>query len=488
MTVVQKENLRKEKLMKVFCKCLMMWGMCMSQAETFREVVLNTQRMNRNSEAVALARNHGLDIVNVTWEDTGRFQNSAVGPNISDMTIQVYVPGEDGRPGQAHAMPVIRFPNFSDLTGDIAPDRFHMLVGNEQGRPLRRISLREFLQHPTLYLHDPGSWTGPGRRSLWAPERDEKVLVSAQACFLPIPAQGSVSFNPVLFNYQSQSEDPAVLTVLVTREGSSVTIIDNTRDAFEGGSSWGQRLFFNQNGERASLTGEREGDFRERTAVELPDGPRVEAAGEEGLNMVLLIQIPLKQRNPMRHAPPMMEDMVLYSALPDSGMVPSDVENAVIGHGDIEGAYTEIDGLPIERDVRFPVRVTVQFYKATSNGIVNAKDLAEIKAQIQRVYDEADFVGSLVTDGERGRLTEYDGPKEQPEDWWAQFWVRHEANTGDPPAEARRKLRQLLGNDYRTQPVDEAYLTRLLSGHAMPAGISKPESSGFFQRLFRLNF
>ena len=459
-------------------------------ADSFREVVVRTRDMNRSAEARQLARERGLDIVNVTWEDTGRFQNSAVGPNISDMTIQVYVPGGDGRPGQAYAMPVIRFPNFSDLTGDIAPGQFHLLVGNEQGRPLRRITLDEFLKNPTLYLHDPGSWSGPGRRTLWEPRRDEKVLVSAQACFLPIPQAGEVNFNPVLFNYQSMKEDPAVLTLLVTPQGSSVTVIDNTRDAFDSGSSWGQRLFFNQNGERASLTGERESDFRAREPVELPDGPRTEAAGEEGLNMVLLIQVPLKQRNPMRHSPMLMEDsMVLYSMAPASADMErhSDVENAVIGFGDIEGPFTEIDGLPIERDPRFPVRVTVQFYKATSNGVVSAEDLDEIKAQIQRVYDQADFVGSLVTDADADRVTAYDGPKVQPADWWEVFWARHEANTGDTPEEARRKLRELLGRDYRTLPVDEPYLTRLLDAHEMPEGISPrvPEArEGFFRRLW----
>ena len=36
-----------------------------------------------------LAGKYGLNILNVTWEDTGRYQNSSVGPNISDVTIQV---------------------------------------------------------------------------------------------------------------------------------------------------------------------------------------------------------------------------------------------------------------------------------------------------------------------------------------------------------------------------------------------------------------
>jgi hypothetical protein len=45
---------------------------------------------------------------------------------------------------------------------------------------------------------------------------------SAQAVFLPIPKQGQGEFNPVLFNYQSSPGSPAVLTILVTRQGTSL--------------------------------------------------------------------------------------------------------------------------------------------------------------------------------------------------------------------------------------------------------------------------
>ena len=92
-------------------------------------------------------------------------------------------------------------------------------------------------------------------------ERDSHVLVSAQAAFLPVPQAGKAEFNPVIFNYQSYQGDPAVLTIVATREGTSATIIDNVRDGFQAGYSWGQRLFFNQDGERASFTGERLSDF-----------------------------------------------------------------------------------------------------------------------------------------------------------------------------------------------------------------------------------
>jgi hypothetical protein len=74
----------------------------------------------------------------------------------------------------------------------------------------------------------------------------------------------------------------------------------------------------------------------------------------------------------------------------------SDVETAVLGHGRDEGKFDEGRDLAFERDPQFPIRVTVQFYKATSNGVVNEKDLDGIASAIGNVYEHADFVGSLV--------------------------------------------------------------------------------------------
>lgn len=389
----------------------------------YRQVIERTQAMVSDPIAQQLAQSLDLNVLNVTWEDTGRFYGSSVGPNISDMTIQVQQQDPDSGDYQLHLMPVIRHPNFEDLSADIPLDDFFVLVGNEAGEDLRRVPLDEVLEDLRGYLHEPDSW--PGRvRSLLAPRRDSHVLVSAQACFLPIPQEGLATFNPVLFNYQSRPGDPAVLTLLATREGTSATIIDNQRDGFEAGQTWGQRLFFNKNGERASLTGQRLSDFQTAQA-ENPDSPRPGEAVEEnseGLNLVLLIQVPLKQRNVQQNWSMMDEGVALAPAAPQASRAPSDVEAAVIGHGAVEGPFTEIDGMAIERDPDYPIRVTVQFYKATSNGVVSEADMAEIRQQIDRVYADADYVGSLVVDGPSDRPTEYDGPKDEPADWWQRFW------------------------------------------------------------------
>lgn len=392
----------------------------------YRSVIEQTMAMVQNPEAQSLAQRFGLNILDLTWEDTGRYKNSAVGPNISDMTIQVQQFNPQTGQHELNLMPVIRHPNFSDKSADVDLDQFFLRVGNERGRPLQRVSLREFLGDLRRYLHKPTSWQGR-TNSLLTP-RDSHALVSAQACFLPIPQGGEAEFNPVLFNYQSYPGNPAVLTILATREGTSVTVIDNQRDGFAAGRTWGQRLFFNQKGDRASLTGQRISDFQATSGD--PSTPTTSAEAErQGLNLVMLIQVPLKQKQAMRQSMAYEADLAAPMA-PAAGapMKTSNVEAAVIGHGKVEGPFTEIDNLAIERDPNFPIRVTVQFYKATSNGVVSEADLQEIQQQIARVYEDADFVGSLVTEGATNRPTEYDGPKQEPPTWWNDFWQRHNLN------------------------------------------------------------
>jgi hypothetical protein len=86
------------------------------------------------------------------------------------------------------------------------------------------------------------------------------------------------------------------------------------------------------------------------------------------------------------------------------------MDSAVIGHGPIEGPFTEVDGLEIKRDERFPVRATVQFYKATTSSRLTNEDVKEMRRQIDLVYTNADFVGSLVTEGQTGRPTDHTVP------------------------------------------------------------------------------
>jgi hypothetical protein len=125
----------------------------MKATNDYSKVIAKTTAMVRDDAVQGLAQQNGLHVLDVTWEDTARFDNSAVGANISDMTIQVQHKIADGNEYELSCMPVIRYPNFSDLSGDISPDEFFLLVGNEKEQPLEKITLRELLGNLRAYPH-----------------------------------------------------------------------------------------------------------------------------------------------------------------------------------------------------------------------------------------------------------------------------------------------------------------------------------------------
>lgn len=385
---------------------------------SYVQVVNQTAAMVSNAEAQRLARAKGMQILNVMWEDTGRWKGSSVGPNISDVTIEVHA--QQGQGWHRALMPVIRYPNFTDKTADVKLEKFFIRVGNQRkGGRLETISLKEFLKNPTRYMSLPRKGSIKGG-SLLAP-RDSHALVSAQAAFLPIPRQGKAKFYPVIFNYQSRRGHPAVLTLLVTRQGTSMTIIDNSRDTV-GPRAWGQRLFFNKAGQRAPLMAERLSDAKANGVTQ--NGESAASLGADA-NLLMMVQVPLKYKPLPRRGgylyglgaagggAPMAAPSMARRRVSESGR--SDVESAVLGHGKVEGPYTELDGLTVERDPRFPVRVTVQFYQATSNGALAAADVQRLASQIGNVYEKGDYVGSLVVpETDVKRPTEWTGISAPP--------------------------------------------------------------------------
>jgi hypothetical protein len=408
-------------------------------ARTYERVVKSVANMIDNERAYTLASAYKLSLLNVLWEDTGRWEGSSVGPNISDVTIEV----EGYRNGKAHRtylMPVMRHDNFTDKTADVKIDKIMIPVGNQtKDGDLQLVSLAELLKNPAQYMSTPGKGKIKGE-GLFA-KRDTHVLVSAQHAFLPVPKEGKATFWPVIFNYQSTRKNPAVLTILVTRQGTSMTIIDNARDTVGSDGSWGQRLYFNKSGERAPLIAERMADVK---------ASGVTANGEdaqdltEDANVLMLIQVPLKYREPHYNHPTAPTKVAMEpppppkatgstaapSAAPGGGMgdgygrARSDVDTAVLGHGPTEGPYTELDGLTIQRDSRFPIRVTLQFYQATSNGVISRENVKAMATQIKKVYGKGDYVGSLVVPSglDRTRPTNWTGTGAAPADTsWAMF-------------------------------------------------------------------
>lgn len=370
--------------------------------QDYAQVVEKVAAMVSDPAVAGRAGRRGLSVMNVMWEDTGRAEGSALGPNISDLTLQVRHRDASGGFRQA-LMPVIRFPNFTDRTGDIQAGRFFVRVGNEKAGSgaLRSVPLTDVLRDIRAFASVPDSIRGTG--NLLAP-RDTHFLVSAQAVFLPIPKEGKAEFNPVIFNYQSAPGSPAVMTILVTREGTSVSVIEN-RPEEQGASGMGQEIYFNNKGQRTAFTAERKSDVEARIAQQ--GGPKTDAdrsALAKGADVLFLVQVPLMHAHQGRLGgampPPAPEGAMQKAGAAPVADAPaaekSDVEQAVLGHGPNIGPYNEGRGLRLVRDPKFPIRITVQFYKATSNGVVSEADLDGISRSIGDVYEHADFVGSLV--------------------------------------------------------------------------------------------
>jgi hypothetical protein len=228
-----------------------------------------------------------------------------------------------------------------------------------------------------------------------------------------------------------------VLTILVTRQGTSMQVIENKPDEATA-AGWGQELYFDNKGQRAAFTAERKSDVEDRIAAQ--GGPKTEddkSALQRGADVLFLVQIPLKHAQlgrlggalpgggfgggpipppPSAAAAPAKPSAKGAASADGAPADKSDVEQAVLGHGPNVGPFNEGHRLRIERDPKFPIRITVQFYKATSNGAVSDIDLDSISRSIGSVYEHADTVGSLVMpEGDPRRPTAW---QKVPHEWF----------------------------------------------------------------------
>lgn len=349
-----------------------------SKEERVQSVLEKVRLMVNDKQTQALAGEHGLSIQTISWEDTARSKNSCWGPNISDMTLQV-----KDADGKYHRMPLIRQPNFSDKTYDAPIDSFSVLTGNEAGQEiLTRVLLKDYLQSFSNYISGNGAITG----SLLA-ARDEHVIHNVQACFLPAASGEEVNFNVAIYNYQSFSEHPAVLAIVVSNCGTSAQIIDNG-DSYEG-----QRLSFNKNKISCDFAASRLKDVRSNEGKVVEGGLSHE---EKENRKLLIIQIPLK----------LDESKYKFGHIYEIDCVESSMDDAQIKIGNENGEFGGLKGLTIERDVRYPIRVTTQLYKITDDGTINREQMEKIAAEIKDEENIGQHGSSLVLENTQ-RPTEW---------------------------------------------------------------------------------
>jgi hypothetical protein len=363
-------------------------------------------------ETQDLLNAHGLKAHSVTWEDTARTKGSCWGPNISDMTLVV----KDGN----KLMPVIRKPNFSDVTCDVPIDSFRLRVGNESKESKNAVvGLKSYLED--LNLHD---------------DRDSVILTSSQCCVLPVEKGGKTQFAVQLFNYQSYDEDPAVLVILVTKDGTSTQIVERSN----------QKLFFNKNGMGHWFSVERLEDVRKRNKVQKTrvDSFKEMKEDEKLENTIMMIQVPLKQKERVRSRGLMLSMCATKGFAQESCVMDcyseeeseeefgfSDCRSSVkkkkkvkghgmdmgqIGLGDEDGKFIGTKGLTLVRDTRFPIRCTFQYYRVTDENYVTEKNIVDIAEQLAQAANVSVAQGSLVMNEDSERTTEPDLKNPKPSD------------------------------------------------------------------------
>ncbi len=262
---------------------------------TSKQLLLQT--LNRMTEDMDLAKRleaANLVAVDLTWDDCARTKSSAMGPNISDVTL-----GTDN--GDCLRCPVIRSPNFHDLSYDVPMEKITVWSGNhrqdwmepKKGKEgsgltpdpdLVKTNLKAVLQNLRSHLSDPASWPN-GLSSLYCEKMDANVIASPQACFLPVEPGDEIAFSVNIANYQTSFSNPRVLVLVLTRHGMSCQVIRKNP----------QRIQFNQYGETASLVAQRLKDNRKARGVAI-EGEMKKEEREE--NMICIVQIPLKPAPP----------------------------------------------------------------------------------------------------------------------------------------------------------------------------------------------
>ncbi|GAQ88561.1 hypothetical protein KFL_004390090 [Klebsormidium nitens] len=297
--------------------------------------------LNCNASNRSLAQSYGQAIQTVSWEDTARTKNSCWGPNIADLTLHV----------AGSRLSMIRKPNFADVTADVPMSFFSVTTGNEKpAGALKRVSFKDYVTEtlglPNLILN-----------------RDDVLLASAHAGRQPTSSPG-----------------------LPTRA-----------------------LLFNRGGAAAMFLAKRlSQDRRERGVSEAG----AMTADELDRNALLLFQIPLKQRP----APEWRYDSdcdeccemsVFAGACEMPGAAPDErireaalagLEYATLRASDqTYGPFRGLEGFKLERDARFPIRVTFQMYTVTDDPVLKESQIKSLPERIGKVYARGKETGSLVT-------------------------------------------------------------------------------------------
>ena len=335
-------------------------------------------------------------------------------------------------------MPVIRFPNFTDRTGDVPADVLRPRRQRAARRQPPQRPAHRRAEEPEGVRREAG--LHPRRRQPARARATSHFLVSAQAVFLPIPKSGKAEFNPVLFNYQSAPGSPAVLTDPRHPPGHEHAGHREQAPRTRPRAGWGQELYFNNKGQRAAFTAERKSDVEaaHRGAGRARRPRTTRARSQKGADVLFLVQVPLEARATRaarRRAARRPRRWRRGARGGRADAAPRPKPAAVDGRRQRRATSSRrcsVTGRTSARSTRAmgsassairssrsasPCSSTRRRATASSSDI----DLDSIARSIGSVYEHADFVGSLVMpDGDPRRPTAW---QKVPHEWPAAMLI-----------------------------------------------------------------
>lgn len=368
--------------------------------ESTDDLSTTVQTLTSHKDIIASMGSHGMIMKRLSWEDTARTIGTCYGPNISDMTIVTF------KNGKKSWMPIVSCgSNFVDETNDVPIDQFSVPVDNFlEDKIGANIPLKEFLSRLPEF-------TGNEKMENMLLDRDERIMVKTQACFLPCDEGESVDFGVQMYNYQSLDYSPAVMTIMVSKEGTSVQVLGAQNEI----------LYFNQMGSSHLLKAQRLADIRTlKTGVEhsAVKSSKDMSDEEKSENVLMIFQIPLKMaiRRKVRKLGAGLLGCSRSEASAGTGLVsdctadPDDgTDMAVLSLGKRMGAYRGTTGnFKIERDGRFPIRCTYQYYRCCKTDKLLPSVIDDISYQLKKVDEVSTSMGSHVLTTDVNRITRPD--------------------------------------------------------------------------------
>lgn len=287
-------------------------------------------------------------------------------------------------------MPLIKLVCRPELDSWNVPiDRIPIVVGNSDGSTLKAITLKDFLGS---HFYAPNKRSGSLIPSLLH-NQDQYVSCSAQACFLPLLTSGEATFNIGFYDQLSTDQSPATLVILASANGTSVYLP----------GSEPMVLYHNNNGQRASFVGELPPNARGQRSIL----SSLISGASKSYKMLYVIQVPLKQKlveGAQASSETIPESKSDSTAQPEILALISapKIEASLIKLGKDEGPFAEIKDNEMERDERFPIRVTMQYYKPTTTGLVDysvLKSIAEDLHAARGVEIASSSLATGTTDG-----------------------------------------------------------------------------------------